>query len=595
MPKYPFLINLVMGIVGRIELRKLNAASRDPRKTQEKTLRRMLQLSKDTVYGREHHFAEILDCKTDTELYARYQQYVHKQDYEKLRPYVNRTKEGAQDILFPGHPVMYATTSGTTAEPKWIPITRHYLKRIYGKMTRLWIYNFIRQRSKVFAGSVVIIVGKAVEGRALDGTVFGSVSGLTRKDVPKFIKKHYAYSSSVYDIPDYNARYYAIMRLSIEQDVTMLVTANPSTIVEMQHNAIEYYDKYVEDIEKGTLNKELNIPAHIREELEADLKPNPKRAAELRKMKETYYTPLPKHYWPNLQVLSTWKCGNTKVYLDKFQGTFPDNICHQEIGYFSSECRFGFVMDDSVDTVLFPHFHYYEFVAEEDLENPNPRFWQLYELEEGKRYSPIVTTYAGLYRYDVSDLIEVGPKYLGTPTIHMVQKVNGIVSITGEKLQENQFMTSVQQAEQDLQISTKFSIAFADVEHSTYHFYFEFADQSTSQDVAERFAAAVDENLKKMNIEYESKRDSLRLKQPITHRLRRNAFDQFKQASIADGTGRDGQFKVNLLLQDEKRHAKFKQLAMDAKEAVGKVIDNFEHKRSARKNARQQRRKLRKQ
>lgn len=595
MPKYPFLINLVMGIVGRIELRKLNTASRDPRKTQEKTLRRMLQLSKDTVYGREHHFAEILDCKTDTELYARYQQYVHKQDYEKLRPYVNRTKEGAQDILFPGHPVMYATTSGTTAEPKWIPITRHYLKRIYGKMTRLWIYNFIRQRSKVFAGSVVIIVGKAVEGRALDGTVFGSVSGLTRKDVPKFIKKHYAYSSSVYDIPDYNARYYAIMRLSIEQDVTMLVTANPSTIVEMQHNAIEYYDKYVEDIENGTLNKDLNIPAHIREELEADLKPNPKRAAELRKMKETYYTPLPKHYWPNLQVLSTWKCGNTKVYLDKFQGTFPDNICHQEIGYFSSECRFGFVMDDSVDTVLFPHFHYYEFVAEEDLENPNPRFWQLYELEEGKRYSPIVTTYAGLYRYDVSDLIEVGPKYLGTPTIHMVQKVNGIVSITGEKLQENQFMTSVQQAEQDLQISTKFSIAFADVEHSTYHFYFEFADQSTSQEVAERFAAAVDENLKKMNIEYESKRDSLRLKQPITHRLRRNAFDQFKQASIADGTGRDGQFKVNLLLQDEKRHAKFKQLAMDAKEAVGKVIDNFEHKRSARKNARQQRRKLRKQ
>ena len=364
MLKYPLLVNMVMGLVGKIELRKLNIASKDPRKSQEKTLRNMLELSKDTVYGREHHFAEILDCKTDTELYARYQQYVHKQDYEKLRPYVNRTKEGAQDILFPGRPVMYATTSGTTAEPKWIPITRRYLKRIYGKMTRLWIYNFIRHRGKVFAGSVVIIVGKAVEGRALDGTVFGSVSGLTRKDVPQFIKKHYAYSSSVYDIPDYNARYYAIMRLSIEQDVTMLVTANPSTIVEMQHNAIEYYDRYIEDIEKGTLSSEFDIPAHIRQELEASLKPNPKRAEELRRLKEEYYTPLPKHYWPNLQVLSTWKCGNTKVYLDKFKGSFPDDICHQEIGYFSSECRFGFVMDESVNTVLFPHFHYYEFIAE---------------------------------------------------------------------------------------------------------------------------------------------------------------------------------------------------------------------------------------
>ena len=123
MLKYPLLINLVMGIVGRIELIRLNIASRNPRKAQEKTLRKMLYLSKDTVYGREHHFAEILDAKTDIELYARYQQYVHKQDYEKLRPYVNRAKMGAPDILFPGHPVMYATTSGTTAEPKWIPIT----------------------------------------------------------------------------------------------------------------------------------------------------------------------------------------------------------------------------------------------------------------------------------------------------------------------------------------------------------------------------------------------------------------------------------------------------------------------------------------
>ena len=586
MLKYPLLINLVMGIVGRIELIRLNIASRNPRKAQEKTLRKMLYLSKDTVYGREHHFAEILDAKTDIELYARYQQYVHKQDYEKLRPYVNRAKMGAPDILFPGHPVMYATTSGTTAEPKWIPITKHYLKRIYGKMTRLWLFNFIRHRPMVFSGSVVIIVGKAVEGRALDGTVFGSVSGLTRKDVPQFIKKHYAFSSSVYDIPDYNARYYAIMRLSIEQDVTMLVTANPSTIVEMQHNAIEYYDKYVEDIENGTINKDLDIPLHIRQELEAELKPNPKRAAELRRLKEQYYTPLPRHYWPNLQTLSTWKCGNTKVYLDKFQGSFPDHICHQEIGYFSSECRFGFVMDEGIDTTLFPHFHYYEFIAEEDLENPNPRFWQLYELEEGKRYSPIVTTYAGLYRYDVSDLVEVGPKYLGTPTIHMVQKVNGIVSITGEKLQENQFMTSVQNAEKSLEMPTKFSIAFADVERSTYHFYFEFADQNTSQEEAERFAAVVDTEMKKMNIEYEAKRDSLRLKQPITHRLRSNAFDQFKQASIADGSGRDGQFKLNLLLQDEKRHAKFKRLALDAKDAVEKAIDGLEKKHTARKTAR---------
>ena len=55
---------------------------------------------------------------------------------------------------------------------------------------------------------------------------------------------------------------------------------------------------------------------------------------------------------------------------------------------------------------------------------------------------------------------------------------------------------------------------------------------------------------------------SLRLKDPVTHRLQRDAFEQFKQECIEEGF-RDGQFKVNLLMQDEKRHAKFKKLVLE--------------------------------
>ena len=89
---------------------------------------------------------------------------------------VERHKHGESDLLFPGKPVMYATTSGTTSEPKWIPITETYLKNIYGKMTKVWLYNFIKNRPKVFHGSIVSIVGKKIEGYAPDGTMFGSVS-----------------------------------------------------------------------------------------------------------------------------------------------------------------------------------------------------------------------------------------------------------------------------------------------------------------------------------------------------------------------------------------------------------------------------------
>lgn len=561
-PVSAFVPNFLLGMAGGIQYLKLKSVSRNPRRTSEQTLRGILNYAKDTVYGREHHFADILAAKDDKELYALYQQYVPAQEYEALRPYVERHKNGEANVLFPGKPIMYATTSGTTKEPKWVPITDVYLNSVYGKMTKVWLFNFIKNRPKVFTGKIVSIVGKVIEGYAPDGTVFGSVSGVTQRDCPKFVKKLYASPADVFSITDYNARYYAIMRMGIERNITLIVTANPSTIVEMQNNVNEFYDQYVDDIEHGTLNKDLNISPEIRAAIQPYLKPNPERAAELRALKQKYGTVLPKHYWPNLQILNTWKCGNTKVYVDKFEHSFPEQMLHQEFGYFSSECRFGLVLDDTNNTVLFPHFHYYEFIEEHDLENEHPHFLQLHELEQGKRYCPFVTTYAGLYRYNMNDLVEVGPNFVNTPTVHMIQKVNGIVTMTGEKLHERQFIEAVHTAEKELQMPVKFFVGFADLSISAYHFYYEFENLATTQQQAEQFTQKVDQVLQQSNIEYKAKRESFRVKDPVTHRLQHESFEHFKAQCIAEGA-RDGQFKMNLLMQDEKRHAKFKTLVME--------------------------------
>lgn len=557
----PFVPNFLLGCAGGVQYLALKRSSKKPRKSQEKTLRSILTYARDTEYGKEHNFAEILEAKTDSELYSRYQKYVQLNDYEDLRPYVEKHKNGAENILFPGKPLLYATTSGTTKEPKWVPITQEYLHNIYGKMTKVWLFNFIKNRPQVFTGKIVSIVGKVKEGEAPDGTMFGSVSGVTQRDCPGFVKKLYASPASVFSIEDYTARYYTLMRMGIERNITLVVTANPSTIVEMQNNVNEYFDDYCTDIENGTLNAKLNIPQWIRADIQPYLKPNPERAAELRALKATCGTVLPKHYWPNIQILNTWKCGNTAVYLDKINGSFPEHMLHQEFGYFASECRFGLVLDDTINTVLFPHFHYYEFVAEEELDSDNKHFLQLHELQAGKRYCPYVTTFAGLYRYNMNDLVEVGPSFCNTPTVHMIQKVNGIVTMTGEKLHERQFIEAVHTTEQKTGLMTKFFVGFADMEKSAYHFYYEFADQSTTQEQAESFTQLVDAALKATNIEYDAKRASFRVKEPITHRLVEQSFEKFKAQCIAEGA-RDGQFKMNLLMQDEKRHAKFKQLVI---------------------------------
>ncbi|MDD7529246.1 MAG: GH3 auxin-responsive promoter family protein, partial [Bacteroidales bacterium] len=393
---------------------------------------------------------------------------------------------------------------------------------------------------------------------APDGTLFGSVSGVLVRDIPPVIKKHYTAPASVMSIGDYAARNYTLMRLALQhRDVTLWATANPSTILELMRTVEEYADRLITDIERGTLDAEFDIPQPIRDELAAYMAPRPERADELRQILQQHGKLLPKYYWPWLQYLSTWKCGNTKIYMEKYFDAFDWNkTFYQELGYIATECRFGFALDDTNESVLFPQFHYYEFVAEDELDSPDKHFLQLYELEQGKRYCAYVTTYSGLFRYNMNDLVEVGGKYYNTPTVHMVSKVNGIVSMTGEKLYEPQFIEAVHEAEKETGIQTKFFVGFADVRESCYHFYYEFKDERIGQAEADRFTQVVDAKLCAINMEYESKRASFRLHEPKAHILLSNAYARFKAACLQDGF-RDGQFKFNLLMQDEKRRRKF--------------------------------------
>jgi len=556
-------INFAIGFVGMIERFKLRCAARDVNKTQAKTLRSILEYAKDTEYGKAHDFAGILKAKTPEELFKAYKEKVKINDYEDLRPLINRHMHGESDILFPGKPKMYATTSGTTSEPKWIPITFRYFNNVYGRMNKMWLSSLIRANRHAFAGGVVSIVGKAIEGYAPDGTIYGSVSGVSFTNCPDFVKVAYSSPADVFEIKDYRARYYTIMRFGIEMNSTVLITANPSTIVEMQNNVNEFFDDYVKDIENGTLKEDLDIPQHVRQALASRMKKNPARAQELRELKAKYGDGLlPKHYWPDMAVVNTWHCGNTKIYLDKIKNSFPEHTKMPEFGYFASECRAGLVLNEKDDTTLFAHMHYFEFIREEDLDNPNPEFLSLGQLEKGKRYCMYVTTCSGLYRYNMNDLILV-TGFDGTiPTIQFIQKVNGIITLTGEKLHERQFIKAVHDAETSMNMKTKFFIGFADPEYSGYHFFYEFADQATSQEQAEAFTKTVDANLKVINCEYEAKRNSFRVKDPITHRLEENSFEKFKAECISEGA-RDGQFKLMLLLlKDQKRYPKFEKLIL---------------------------------
>ena len=154
------LLNFILWISGSTESRRLKQASIFPRISQERVLRQILEQAKDSVYGKEHNFSEILSAKDADDFFELYRKYNEPTEYEHYRPYVNRMMEGEENVLFMGKPVLYATTSGSTGSPKYVPISKTYMENVYGRMTRLWVYNFVKHRPRTFTGKTFTIVGK---------------------------------------------------------------------------------------------------------------------------------------------------------------------------------------------------------------------------------------------------------------------------------------------------------------------------------------------------------------------------------------------------------------------------------------------------
>ncbi len=175
------------------------------------------------------------------------------------------------------------------------------------------------------------------------------------------------------------------------------------------------------------------------------------------------------------------------------------------------------------------------------MEEEKPNFLSLHQIERGKQYYLFVTTPEGLYRYDMNDIVEVTGRFNATPTIAFVQKGKGVTNITGEKLYESQVMQAMQLLRQDDDLTAPFFMVLADEAASQYRLYLECARSEAfdAADLGQRF----DGHLRRLNVEYDAKRASGRLKPLLAAGLQPGTGDLYRQDCLAKGQ-RDGQFKV---------------------------------------------------
>jgi hypothetical protein len=533
-----FLTSFLISAVGRPAAARFETATRDPVAVQQRKLMDIVTSNQDTEYGREHGFSKIRDLKT-------YQASVPVVTYEAIRGHVDRAARGDKRVLTAEDPVMFAMTSGTTGDPKLIPVTPTCRGREHADQMRVWLYHAQRAHPRIFHGSILSLVSPAVAGKTPAGIPYGSTSGMMYRDMNPLVRRSYVVPYEVFEMEDYDATYYGVMRLGIGADVTLLATANPSSVQKLVETADAHADRLIRDLHDGTLCRELSVEPRIREVIERRLVRDAslaKRLDDARRRRDGKLVPA--DFWPNLALIACWKGGTVGVTVERFPEWFdPDQRGMPPIrdwGYLSSEARGSIPLsDEGAGGVLTVTTNVFEFVPVDELEKrPEERdawkFLGIDGVEVGQQYYVFLTTTSGLYRYDINDVVEVVGTYNRTPVICFRRKGRGMTNMTGEKLSENQVIDAMTSAAKALDLTVDHFRAEPDVDNTRYVFKVEL-EKPFPEEQSEALLERIDEELCESNLEYKAKRSSGRLNAPVLQVMKPGWHEEAQKQLAADG------------------------------------------------------------
>jgi hypothetical protein len=535
----PELLKRARLLSGYVQSLLLDRACLDPLKAQRSFLMNLLRRNAQTVFGRAHHFSAI---RTE----ADFRRCVPVREYEDFRPFINRVTGGERNVLTAEETRMLAVTSGTTSAPKYIPVTRELQRETAGLMSQ-WLYRAERDHAGLLNHSSVGIVSRAVEGRTACGLPYGSTSGLIYKNIPRFVRRAYAVPYTVSELDDYDARYLMAARFAIARRVSFIATPNPSTLIRLAEVMAESQERLIRAVHDGQLGIEMAEQRGICAQLSGMLlPPDPVRARELESVINRAGFLRPGDCWPDLLLIGCWTGGSAGLKAEQLE-QFYGPVAKRDLGYLASEGRITVPFEDETASGI-PAIRsgYYEFIPEEEMERHEPRVLSINELEEGRRYSILLTTSGGLYRYRINDIVEVTGFHHRSPLLAFVRKGGEMTNITGEKMHVNHFIEAIGEVSRFFHLHVEQFRVAPDVDASRYEIYLELEETPSLALLQTEVLPAIDRALANANIEYKQKRLSKRLSQPRLHLMRRGWAASEMRRHIQAGR-RDTQYKWQIL------------------------------------------------
>jgi hypothetical protein len=493
----PSILNSVISWFLKQRVSQIEYFKRNPHEAQNDLLFELLQKARNTEWGKKYDYGSITDVKT-------YQERVPVQDYEGVKPYIERLRKGENNLLWPTEVKWFAKSSGTTSDKsKFIPVSNEALEDCHfkGGKDMLSIYCNNRPDTEIFAGKGLVMGGSHSMNEFNSNSYFGDISAILVQNLPFWAQLLRTPDISIALMDNWEKKLDKIAHATITDDVTNL-SGVPSWNLMLLKKVLEITGRQ-------------NI-------LEV---------------------------WPNLELFIHGGV-SFAPYREQFKKLIPSEQMWYMETYNASEGFFG--IQDLPHTremlLMLDYGIFYEFIPLDELESENPRVLTIEQVETDTNYALVISTNAGLWRYMIGDTIQF--TNTNPYRIQISGRTKNFINAFGEEViidnAENALDAACRETGAVISEYTAAPVFLEDNNSASHEYLIEFEKEP---DDLEKFTNILDKTLQDINSDYEAKRTAdILLKKLKVTALPRDTF--FKWLKSKGKVG--GQNKVPRLFNNRK-------------------------------------------
>ncbi|MUV05239.1 hypothetical protein GN157_16115 [Flavobacterium rakeshii] len=462
-----------------------------PVETQQKVLEMLVAKAAQTNFGKDHHFEGIRS-------HADFAKHVPVRDYEDLKPYVEKVVKGQEDVLWPGKPLYFAKTSGTTSGAKYIPLTKESMP-YHIEAARNAILHYVHETGKAeFVDGKMIFLQGSPELEEKKGIKFGRLSGIVAHFVPAYLQRNRMPSWETNCIDDWEQKVDAIVEETYNEDMSV-ISGIPSWV-----------QMYFERLEKK---------GH-------------KKVGEIFK---------------NFSLF-IYGGVNYEPYRAKFENLIGRKVDSIEL-FPASEGFFAYQDKQNAKgmLLLLNSGIFYEFIKADEFFSEHPKRYTIGEVELGINYVMIISTNAGLWGYNIGDTIQ----FTSTKPYRVIVsgRIKHYISAFGEHVIGKEVESALKEAMEGTDVRVnEFTVAPQINPDSglPYHEWFiEFEKEPTDMNA---FSLAIDKAMRKQNVYYDDLISGNILRTVVITKVGKNGFQEYMKSIGKLG----GQNKLPRLSNDRK-------------------------------------------